>query len=157
MKKEYTSDELLHKVAAYCSMTERSVSEVKDKLSNWGASETDSKKIISYLIKEGFIDEQRYTKAFVTDKFRFNKWGKIKISLALKAKGVSGSLIQDAVNSIDEEEYENTLNSLLKAKLKSIKYTSDYERDGKLFRFAQSRGFESKVIERVVRDLTPNS
>lgn len=151
MKSTYTFDELLHKAASYCSIAEHCVSEVEAKLTAWNVPTADSKKLIARLIEEDFINEKRYCKAFVKDKFRFNKWGKIKIGLALKAKGLPADLINEATSLIDEGEYEEMLASLLKTKLSSISYRYEYEKQGKLFRFAQSRGFESTVIERVIR------
>ena len=153
MKKEYTLEELLHKAASYCSISEHCVLEVEDKLTAWGVSEEDKKKIIDRLKSEDFINEKRYCTYFVKDKFRFNKWGKIKISYSLKAKGLDKEVVQNAMLTIDDGEYEELLASLLKAKLVSLKYEFEYEKQGKLFRFAQSRGFENNVIERVIRNI----
>lgn len=153
MKKEYTLEELLHKAASYCSISEHCVLEVEEKLAAWGISSEDKEKIIGRLISEDFINEKRYCTYFVKDKFRFNKWGKIKISMALKVKGLDKELINNAVNSIDDGEYEEMLASILKTKLAGIKYEYEYEKQGKLFRFAQSRGFENNVIDRVLRNL----
>lgn len=151
MKKEYTFDELLHKAASYCSISEHCISDVEEKLKVWGVQKEDIDKIIKHLIKQDFINEKRYSRAFVRDKFGMNKWGKIKISLSLREKGIEKELITDAINAIDEGEYEEQLARLLKNKLHTIKYEYEYEKQGKLFRFAQSRGFESNVIERVLR------
>ena len=153
MKKEYSLEELLHKAASYCSISEHCVSEVELKLNAWGVSEADKGIIIDRLIAEDFINEKRYCTYFVKDKFRFNKWGKIKISFALKAKGLDKENISDAMTTIDEGEYEELLASLFKTKLVGLKYEFEYEKQGKLFRFAQSRGFETNVIERVIRNI----
>jgi len=153
MKKEYTLEELLCKAASYCSISEHCVSEVEDKLNAWGVSDTDKHKIIDRLISEDFINEKRFCTYFVKDKFRFNKWGKFKISYALKAKGLDKGIIDDALNTIDDGEYEELLASLLKSKLVGLKYEFEYEKQGKLFRFAQSRGFENNIIERVLRSI----
>ena len=153
MKKEYTIDELLHKAASFCSISEHCVSEVEDKLTAWGISAEDKQKIIDRLISEDFINEKRFCTFFVKDKFRFNKWGKMKISYALKAKGLDKEVLSDAMNTIDEGEYEEMLASLLKTKLVGLKYEFDYEKQGKLFRFAQGRGFENNVIDRVLRGI----
>jgi len=153
MKKEYTLEELLHKAASYCSISEHCVLEVEDKLTAWGVSDEDKKKIIDRLKSEDFINEKRYCTYFVKDKFRFNKWGKIKISYSLKAKGLDKEAIQNAMSTIDDGEYEELLASLLKTKLVGLKYEFEYEKQGKLFRFAQSRGFENNVIERVIRGI----
>jgi len=153
MKKEYTLEELLHKAASYCSISEHCVSEVEEKLNAWCIECDDKAKIINRLIDEDFINEKRYCVYFVKDKFRFNKWGKIKISYALKQKGLSNELINMALGTIDEGEYDEMLAALLKTKLAVLKYEFEYEKQGKLFRFAQSRGFENNVIERVLRNI----
>ncbi|MDD4992088.1 MAG: regulatory protein RecX [Paludibacter sp.] len=153
MKKEYTLDELLHKAASYCSISEHCVSEVEEKLNAWCVECDDKSKIIERLLAEDFINEKRFCVFFVKDKFRFNKWGKIKISYALKQKGLGESLINSALKTIDDGEYEEMLASILKTKLKGLKYEFEYEKQGKLFNFAQSRGFESSVINRVIRTL----
>ena len=153
MKKEYTIDELLHKAASFCSISEHCVSEVEDKLTAWGVSAEDKQKIIDRLISEDFINEKRFCIYFVKDKFRFNKWGKIKITFALKGKRLDKELILNAIETIDDGEYEEMLASLLKTKLVGLKYEFEYEKQGKLFRFAQSRGFENNVIDRVLRGI----
>jgi len=153
MKKEYTLEELLHKAASYCSISEHCISEVEDKLNAWCIECDDKAKIINRLIDEDFINEKRYCAYFVKDKFRFNKWGKVKISYALKQKGLSDELINAALQTIDEGEYDEMLAALLKTKLTGLKYEFEYEKQGKLFRFAQSRGFESNVINRVIRNI----
>jgi len=151
--KEYSFDELLHKAASYCSISEHCISEVELKLKAWGVASDKADKIIDRLKEDDFINEKRYCIAFVKDKFRFNKWGKIKISYALKQKGLDNNLIQNALNTIDEGEYQEMLAELLKAKLQTIKWEYEYEKMGKLFNFAQSRGFESAVIDKAVRNL----
>lgn len=151
MKKEYTFDELLHKAASYCSISEHCISDVEEKLKAWGVNPAHSEKIIQHLIKQDFINEKRYSRAFVRDKFGMNKWGKIKISLAMREKGIDKEMIAEALKVIDDGEYEEQLARLLKNKLHTITYEFEYEKQGKLFRFAQSRGFENNVIERVLR------
>ena len=153
MKKEYTIDELLHKAASFCSISEHCVSEVEDKLTAWGVSAEDKHKIIDRLKSEDFINEKRFCTYFVKDKFRFNKWGKIKITFALKGKRLDNELITNATTTIDDGEYEEMLASLLKTKLVGLKYEFEYEKQGKLFRFAQGRGFENNVIDRVLRGI----
>jgi len=151
--KAYSLDELLHKAASYCSISEHCISEVEMKLNAWGVETGEATKIIQHLIEDDFINEKRYCIAFVKDKFHFNKWGKIKISYSLKQKGIDNKLISNALNTIDEGEYEEMLAVLLKAKLKTIKWEYEYEKMGKLFNFAQSRGFESSIIDKAIRRL----
>lgn len=153
MKKEYSYEELLHKAASYCSISEHCIADVNEKLTSWSVSDDDKEKIIEKLVKDDFINEKRYCNAFTKDKFNFNKWGKIKISYALKQKSISNELINSALKTIDDGEYEEMLAVILKTKLKTIKWEYEYEKQGKLFAFAQTRGFESAVIDRVIRTL----
>jgi len=153
MKKEYTLEELLHKAASYCSISEHCISEVQEKLTIWCVECDEKSKIIDRLIAEDFINEKRFCIFYVKDKFRFNKWGKIKIAYALRQKGLSDKLINHALTTIDDGEYEEMLASILKTKLVGLKYEYEYEKQGKLFNFAQSRGFESQVISRVIKSI----
>jgi regulatory protein len=151
MSKKLTYDEAVHRAAAYCTLSEKCVFDVSEKLASWGISADESEKIIAYLITENFLNEERFTRAFVNDKFRFNKWGKIKIAYALRAKNISSEMIQSALENIDENEYLDTLSDLLKAKTRGLKYKDEYDKRAKLFRFAQNRGFESGAIQKCLR------
>ena len=146
MKINLTYEEALHKAAMLCSSGEKCEYDIREKLLSWKISESDTTKIINYLIQEKYLDEKRFAEFFVKDKFRFNKWGKIKIAYMLKQKRISSAVIQDALNSIDDDEYCSTLQELLQSKLKGLKYKDEYDKRAKLFRFAQSRGFESHLI-----------
>lgn len=147
------NDILLNKAAIYASRCEHCESEVREKLLNWGSSEKETDKIIAYLIEERYIDNQRYANSYTRDKFRFNHWGKYKIGMMLRSKNICNEIIEEALNQIDEEEYLEKLEQILRDKLRSLKYASEYEKKGKLFKFAQSRGFESSAISKVIKSL----
>jgi hypothetical protein len=100
---------------------------------------------------EKYIDEERFCRAFVNDKYRFAKWGKVKIAQALQLKKVSYNVCRRFLNEIDEEEYLSILDSLLAAKRKSVHAENEYELNGKLMRFALSRGFEMKDIRHCIQ------
>ena len=147
------NDILLNKAAIYASRCEHCESEVREKLLGWGGSEEEADEIITYLIEERYIDNQRYANSYTRDKFRFNHWGKYKISMMLRSKDICNEIIEEALNQIDEEEYLEKLEQILRDKLRSLKYSSEYEKKGKLFKFAQSRGFESSTISKVIDGL----
>jgi len=150
MKQQLTYDEAIHRAAAYCSASEKCASDVSEKLSSWGVSSAENANIVAYLTKENFLNEERFVRAFVNDKFRFNKWGKIKIAYALRAKNISAEMIQAALENFDENEYFDILTELLKLKAQGLKYKDEYDKRAKLFRFAQSRGFESREIQKIL-------
>lgn len=130
----------------YCARTEKSKKEVRNYLETIGARQGDVDDIIDQLVEEGFIDELRYAESYVSDKFRFNSWGKIKIRYQLSAKGIASRVIDEALESLDPDEYYELLKEQLEKKLPSVKGGSYYEKKAKLMRFAAGRGFESDLI-----------
>lgn len=146
----------LTKAMGMCSQTERSRFDIVAKLRQWELSEEEIAKAIDYLVKERFLDEERYVRFYVNDKLRFNKWGKVKLSYMLRQKQIHENIIQAALNQINDDLYEQTLRNLLIAKVKSVKGVSDYERKGKLAVFAQGHGFEAGLAFRMAGKLIGN-
>ena len=153
MKKECTEEVALAKAEAYCSVAERCKADVVRKLGVWGAPMTSFEKIVNHLEEERYLDERRYAIAFTRDKYRFDQWGRIKIAQALKMKSISSRTVALAMEEIDEAEYLSLLTAMLKKKWQNIKAASDYERNGKLVRFAVSRGYEMDVVLDCMRHL----
>lgn len=149
--KELTEGEALHKAAAYCTATERCKYEVTEKMNAWGVDIETQERIIKRLVEEKFIDEERFCRFFVNDKFRFNKWGKIKINQALYQKRIPSQICNKYLDEIDEEEYIDILRSLLSAKKRSTKAPDEYQLNIKLMRFAASRGFEQNVVRKCIQ------
>ncbi len=146
-----TYEQALSKAMALCSKSEKCISEIKQKLYDWGVEPDDKQKIIDYLVSERFIDESRFVNYYVRDKFKFNQWGKVKIGFMLKAKQLPPDLIAEALNNIDEETYIEQLERMLTEKARKTKLTDAYDRKAKLIRFAQSRGFEYEAIDLAIK------
>ncbi len=136
----------ISKAMAICSRREYCADDIRSKLESWGISAGDSKRIIGTLTRENFINEKRYTEAFVRDKFKYNKWGKVKIRAHLKLKNITGEIINSALNSIDNETYIKVLEELLAAHRRSVKAKNQYDLKGKLLRYGLSKGFESELL-----------
>jgi regulatory protein len=143
----------LNKAMAICSKAEKCVSDIQTKLDEWGIEKADAQKIIKTLIDEKFIDEDRYARYFVRDKFRFNQWGKVKIVFMLKSKKIPATLVEDALQEISDEVYLELLLKLLKDKSRKTKFVNEYDKKGKLVRFAQSKGFEFEVINEALKSI----
>ena len=146
MKKEMTEQEAYLQLAALCAQAEHCQQEMRDKMRRWELDETVQNRIIDHLIKERYVDDERYARAFVKDKIRYNKWGRRKVQQALWMKRIDADIQQRVLDEIDEKEYLDVLRPLLKQKRKSIKAESDYELNQKLLRFALSRGFGFDII-----------
>lgn len=147
-----TADEILYKLAARCSTSEQCLSDIEAKLSRYDLTEEERTHILRHLIEERYIDNRRYAEAFVRDKYRFNKWGRIKIAQGLRMKGIDNDMIEAAMETINEKEYIDILRDLIKAKRKSTRGASEYEINGKLIRFATGRGFEFDTIRKCIND-----
>ena len=143
-----TSDEILYRLAARCSTSEQCLSDIEAKLGRYDLTEEERTRILRHLVEEKYVDDRRYAEAFVRDKYRFNKWGRIKIAQGLRMKNIDSETISTALEAIDEEEYLEILGDLIKAKRKSTKGRSDYEVNAKLCRFATGRGFEYEAIKK---------
>ena len=138
--------EMLHKMAAYCARTERCPSDVRKKLAAMGATSDVEERIVARLTAERFLDEARYCRSFVEDKWRF------KIRFELRRRDLPESLIEEALGElIDEEDYRAVLAELLRRKLRAIRATSSTDRAVKLLRYAESKGFERSAVFDCIR------
>lgn len=149
--------EALAVAASYCSMAEHCRSEVEDKLRRFELTTDEKSAILNRLQEEGYLNEIRYVKAFVKDKFRFGKWGRIKIRYALRQKGLSNILIEEGLTEIPDDTYREMLTDLLRQKRLSTKANSAYELRNKLLRFAAGRGFELDVAGTCLQKLGLNN
>jgi regulatory protein len=143
----------LSNAMALCSKAEKCISDIKSKLNEWGVPSDDAQKIIKALIAEKFIDEERYACFFVRDKFRFNQWGRVKIVFMLKSKKIPSAIIDEALQEIDDEAYLDLLIKLFQEKSKKTRFINEYDKKGKLMRFAQSRGFEFETINEALKTI----
>ena len=146
MKKAITEQEAYLQLAALCAQAEHCQQEMRDKMRRWELDETAQNRIVARLVKERYIDDERYARAFVKDKIRYNKWGRRKVQQALWLKHIDSDIQQRVLDEIDEKEYLDVLRPLLKQKRKSIRAMSDYELRQKLVRFALGRGFGFDII-----------
>lgn len=144
---------MLHRMAAYCSASERCVDDVKKKMVSAGLPADAQERIIQKLVSERYIDEARYARFFANDKLRFNKWGRIRIRLELQRKRIPEQIREEVTGELDEQLYRSILTDLLKGKKKSVKGKDEREIGYKLFRFAVGRGFESDVIRECLKTM----
>ncbi len=146
-----STNEALSRAMKLCSREEKCSFDIRQKLFQWGVTAEVHDEIINQLIDEKFLSDERFVRYFIRDKFRFNKWGKIKIEYLLKQKRLPAALISQAMSEeISEEVYNRTLKELLKAKHAQCSETDHLKLKAKLVRYAASRGFESgKVFEEV--------
>jgi regulatory protein len=150
MAEEHLYKASLAKAMALCSRREYCPEDIRLKLQSWGVSETDAGRVIGILVKENFLNENRYAEAFVKDKFNYNKWGKVKIATNLKIKKIPAGIVRSALECIDDELYRRTLNDLIISHQRSVKAKNLYDLKGKLLRYGLSKGFESQLLYDII-------
>ncbi|MEG1581280.1 MAG: regulatory protein RecX [Bacteroidaceae bacterium] len=153
MKKEQSEQEAYAWAASRCATTEYCEADLEQKLLNKGLTLAMAHRVIEQLVKENFINEARYCRAFTNDKIRYAHWGRLKIKQAFCLKGANPRCYEAALQEIDEEEYTSLLHSVLLSKMRTIKAANHYERRGKLIRFALGRGFEMDFVIKEVDHL----
>lgn len=136
----------LGKAMALCSGSEHCASQIMEKLSLWGVSEQDACNIMDYLVKERYIDNRRFARAYCHDKFCYNHWGRIKIRQMLRHLRLSDEDIAEGMEAIPDEEYLQALNDVLRAKDRGLHEKNVYQRKAKLVRHLLSRGFETDLV-----------
>jgi regulatory protein len=140
-------------LSALCSRTEKCSSEALDKLKTLGLEEDEAIPVLEKLITDQYVNDERFARAYVKDKFRFNRWGRQKIEYMLRQKRIPAGLIASALDEIQEENYSGELKKILLDKAKSVKAKDAFDKRNKLMRFALSRGFESGEIYKALKEL----
>jgi regulatory protein len=156
-KKLLTKEQALQKIKHYCGYQERCHSEVKQKLYDLGTWKKDQDEIISTLIEENYLNEERFAIAFAGGKFRVKQWGRVKIKYELKQRQVSDYCIKKALKQIEEDEYLKTLNKLAEEKYASLKGEQYLVRKKKTMDYLIGRGFEMELVVKTINLLTKDS
>lgn len=152
-RKYVSKEQALQKIKHYCSYQERCHSEVKEKLYSLGLIKTDVEELMSVLVEENYLNEERFAQQFAGGKFRMNNWGRIKISHALQQKKVSSYCIKKGLKEISESDYEDTLLKLASVKWKALKYEQYLTRQAKTYSYLLQKGYEGEWVSKVIARL----
>ena len=144
--KVYTVKEATERIQSFCAIQDRCQWEVKRKMKEWEISDKIIENILTDLILDKFVDEQRFSESFCRGKFRIKRWGKIKIKNELKIKKISKNCIDKGLLQIKNKEYMEVLKYLYIKKRNSLKDTNQFIRKGKIAKHLQQKGFESNMI-----------
>lgn len=153
IKKRFSPTEALVKIQRYCAYQERSHKEVKNKLYDYGLYSSQVDEIVSQLITDGFLNEERFAKAYAGGKFRMKKWGKLKIKNELEFLGLTKNCIQRGLKEIEPADYFKTLKALIKKKSAESKEENLFKKRDKVARFVIGKGYEPELVWEYVRDL----
>ena len=147
------SDFILNKARHFCAYQERCIKDVSDKLNRWKVRPAMAEKVIEQLIKEGYLDEERYARFFAGGKFRINHWGKNKIMHELARRGIPELIIQIGLEEIEEKEYKEALHDLLIRKNREIKEKDPLKRKKKLYSFGLQKGYDYPLVRKMLERL----
>ncbi len=148
----YTVAQAIDKAAKYCALQDRCQHDVRNKMMQWGLNHAEADEALVWLITEGFVNDERFTRAFVIGKLRQNGWGRGKIVQGLKAKNISEQCIQLGFEEIDEEEYIRLMENQANKKWNLLKEDL-HTKVQKTARFLLGRGFESNLVWDIVNKL----
>lgn len=148
-----TIEKALQIIAGLCSKKECCSRDVLEKLKRWEFSEEDRQKILAFLQQHQFVDDERFARIYAEDKFRFNGWGKQKIAMMLRQKGISSEVIAYALDSIGIQQYTDSCLELLKQKVRSLPEEEPYKIKARLIRFALGRGFDYDTVRQCLSRL----
>ena len=149
-----TREQALQKIKHYCSYQERCHKEVKEKLYGFGLWKKDVEILISQLIEENYLNEERFAQLFAGGKFRMKQWGRVKIRHELKQKQISEYCIKKGLKEINEDDYAKTLHKLATAKWKGLKGEKNmHVKKGKTMNFLLQKGFEPALANEAVASL----
>lgn len=151
-KKYISNAEAYTKITKWCAYQERAQQEVRDKLYDFGLHKEEVEQLLTRIISEGFVNEERFAISFANGKLNQLGWGRIKISYALKAKRVSDYCIKKALKSLDEGKYIQMLEDAYLKRNKMEKEKHPLKRKYKLIAYLTSRGFERDLIEEIIRE-----
>ncbi len=138
--------QLLDRAQRYCATSEQCCSSVQKKLLDWGANLTTANTIVDMLVSEKYIDEARYSVAYVDSKVRHQRWGRIKIAYELRLKRIPNNVVTKAMTTVDEAAYAESLQSLTAMKLAALGNLEPHQIRTKLNTYLSSRGFTAEEI-----------
>ncbi len=150
-KQYFTKEQSLQKAKQYCAYQERCHSEVKEKLYSFGLHKKDVEEILSQLIEENYLNEERFALQFAGGRFRIKHWGKVKIKYELKQKQVSEYCIKKALSAINETDYLKQLQKLFEQKIKTLRAEKNiFTKKRKLQDHLLQKGFEADLVKGLV-------
>ena len=148
--KPMSEEQALARLTALCASAEHCTGEMIDKMTKWEISEEAQARIMEHLVKNKYIDDERYCRAFVHDKMEYNHWGRRKIEQALYVKHVDKAIQKAVLDEIPDEDFIDILRPLIVQKRRQTRANSEYEMNMKLMRFAASRGFTIEQIRQCI-------
>jgi len=153
-KKRLTKEQVLQKLRFYCRYQQRCQSEVKEKLFELGINKKDHDELITELVKENCLNDERFAVAFASGRFKLKQWGRKKIQKGLKEKRVSDEIAQKALEQINKKEYRAILNKLAKERYAALKHEQHVVRKKKTMDYLMQKGYELDLVKEAINNFS---
>lgn len=152
-KKSFTFEEIKQKLVNYCVYQDRCHKEVEEKMKEFLLIPEAKDDIFLYLLKENFLNEERFTRSYIRGKFYIKHWGRNKIKINLRQKGVSDRLISNCMDEIDDNDYEKEIDKIYYDYYNRQKGLKDFQKKSKTIRYLLSRGYEYDDILKAIDNM----
>jgi len=153
-KKRLTKEQVLQKLRFYCRYQQRCQSEVKEKLFELGVNKKDHDELITELVKENCLNDERFAVAFANGRFKLKQWGRKKIQKGLREKRVSDEIAQKALDQINKKEYRAILNKLAKERYAALKHEQHLVRKKKTMDYLMQKGYELDLVKEAINNFS---
>ena len=148
--KEINEQEAFQRLSALCARGEHCQHDMLEKMRQWGVEPEAQARVMERLVRERYVDDERFARAFVRDKIEYSHWGRRKVEQALWQKHIDEEVARRTLDAVDPQTYIDVLRPMLKQKQRSVTGKSDYERYMKLLRWAVGRGFTTDIIRQCI-------
>ena len=149
----YTFEEINNNLEYYCSYQDRCTKEEEDKLYSFSVSQSEKDEILTYLIENNFINEERFAQSFVRGKHNYKFWGKNRIVNELKFRNISSRIITIALKEIPEETYLENFHQLAEKHWNNITERKGQKKNKKFVDFLLRKGYETNLIYEKLNEL----
>ncbi|WDT68116.1 regulatory protein RecX [Cloacibacterium sp. TD35] len=144
--KSYTFEEIKQKLVNYCVYQDRCHAEVEQKMKEFLLIPEAKEELILFLIKENYLNEERFARSYTRGKFYIKKWGKNKIKQNLRVKGITDKLINISFQEINPKDYYDVIQNFIEKQMPTYKGMKEYQKKQKMIKFLISKGYEYDEI-----------
>lgn len=145
-----TGQQAYSRLTALCARSEHCQQEMLEKMRQWGVTDEEQAQVMARLVKEKYVDDSRYARAFVNDKVHYDRWGRRKVEQTLRQKHIDAEICREVLDTVPPQDYVEALKPLLKQKRRSTKAANAYELNLKLTRYALSRGYGIDIVKQCI-------
>lgn len=152
LKRDNTICILVDTSVKYIDRRLRSINELSDYLKNKEEDTIIIEEVIDKLIDYKYLDDDRFTKAFIKDKLNFTNWGDYKIKNELKRLGVNEEIIYNNISNIDDNIYYERINKIIDKDISINKKYSGIKLKNKIYNHLLTLGYSKEKVISIINN-----